>query len=110
MSISQCDARAGSGPHATGPVSFFGGETRVPREGRGPPRGDSYSNNNMWVRTWAQIQMEASGSSPLRISDQVDRTLRALPAESWAPPLITITTRVICRRRRQLQLCELGCQ
>lgn len=30
----------------------------------------------MWVRTWAQSQMEASGSSPLRISDQVDRTMR----------------------------------
>lgn len=30
----------------------------------------------MWVRTWARRQMEASGSSPLRISDQVDRTMR----------------------------------
>lgn len=69
-----------------------------------------YSNNSMWVRTWAQIQMEASGCSPLRISDQVDRTMRSVAGGVVGPLLITITTGFICLRRRQSQLCELGCQ
>lgn len=39
-------------------------------------RGHGTVITTMWVGTWAQSQMEASGSSPLRISDQVDRTMR----------------------------------
>lgn len=82
MSINQCDARKAQDPTRRTLSLFLVVKQGFP--GRAGAEREPYSNNTKWVRTWAQIQMEASGSSPLRISDQVDRTKPVLPAESWA--------------------------
>lgn len=87
MSISQCNAHESSGkgtcPHATGPVSFFGCETRVPREGRGS-RGDRTVINHCGLGhgqeyKWRPRVVPHCGSRKTSIAQ-----CELSPAESWA--------------------------